>query len=375
MPTPASRTPVRVARGTYANLAASLADLQEGEICYATDQNKLYAVEGGVLITAGGGSSVTASDTAPSSPNAGDLWYDSTGGRLYVYYNDGTSSQWVDAAPQGGGTALIRGNTSAEVIDTGSDGRFVVATEGTEALRVDASQRLLVGASSSASSGSKLQIQGDTNNLADLVMAASNADGPALYLSKSRGSVGSPAEISSGDTLGSLIFQGYDGATWKNAAYIQAFADGSWTDGGDTTDNPSRLVFSTTADGESTPTERMRIAQNGVITIQNGAAAAIGTLTDGAVITPDFAADCNFTIVIGGNRTMANPINITAGQSGSIFIVQDATGSRLLSWGSYWDFPGGSAPVLSTAANAIDRIDYICRSSTSIHTVFTANYS
>lgn len=120
---------------------------------------------------------------------------------------------------------------------------------------------------------------------------------------------------------------------------------------------------------------RLFVGANGVVTIQNGAAAIIGTLTDGATITPDFAANCNFAVTLGGSRTLANPTNITAGQSGSIFIVQDATGSRTLSWGSYWDFPGGTAPTLSTAANAVDRIDYIVRSSTSIHTVFTANYS
>jgi hypothetical protein len=49
MPTPAYRTPVRIARGTYASLNASIADLLEGEICYATDQNKTYVVEGGAL--------------------------------------------------------------------------------------------------------------------------------------------------------------------------------------------------------------------------------------------------------------------------------------------------------------------------------------
>ena len=42
MPTPANRTPIRIARGTYTNLNSSLSDIQEGEICYATDQYKLY---------------------------------------------------------------------------------------------------------------------------------------------------------------------------------------------------------------------------------------------------------------------------------------------------------------------------------------------
>jgi nucleoside phosphorylase len=49
--------------------------------------------------SAGGGASVTISDTAPGTPAAGDLWWNSADGTLYVYYNDGTSSQWVESTP------------------------------------------------------------------------------------------------------------------------------------------------------------------------------------------------------------------------------------------------------------------------------------
>ena len=101
----------------------------------------------------------------------------------------------------------------------------------------------------------------------------------------------------------------------------------------------------------------------------------ITTLTDGANIGVDLAASNNFTVTLAGNRTLDNPTNIVAGQSGSIFIVQDGTGSRTLAYGSYYDFAGGTAPTLSTGAAAVDRIDLVVRSSTSIHCVFTANYS
>ena len=65
MPTPTYRTPVRVARGTYANLNSSVGDLLAGEICYATDQNKFYAIKNGTLteqpyIEAGVGAVVNA---------------------------------------------------------------------------------------------------------------------------------------------------------------------------------------------------------------------------------------------------------------------------------------------------------------------------
>lgn len=104
-------------------------------------------------------------------------------------------------------------------------------------------------------------------------------------------------------------------------------------------------------------------------------AVEVATLTDGATITPDFGANQNFTVTLAGNRTLANPSNKVVGQTGSIFVVQDGTGSRTLSYGTDYEFAGGTAPTLTTTASAVDRIDYIIRSSTSIQCVFTANYS
>jgi hypothetical protein len=110
-------------------------------------------------------------------------------------------------------------------------------------------------------------------------------------------------------------------------------------------------------------------------TFTKGQRGEITTLTDGATVTPDMADSNNFTLTLGGNRTLANPSNLTAGQSGSIFLVQDGTGGRTLAYGSQYDFIGGTAPTLSTGANAVDRIDYVVRTTGSIHCVFTANYS
>ena len=54
---------------------------------------------GNVTWAAGGIANATISDTAPGSPSAGDLWWESDKGRLKIYYNDTDSSQWVDASP------------------------------------------------------------------------------------------------------------------------------------------------------------------------------------------------------------------------------------------------------------------------------------
>jgi len=110
-------------------------------------------------------------------------------------------------------------------------------------------------------------------------------------------------------------------------------------------------------------------------TFTKGQRGEITVLTDGATITPDLADSNNYSVTLAGNRTLANPTNTTAGQSGSIFVSQDGTGSRTLAYGTNWDFAGGTAPTLSTAASSVDRIDYVVRTATSIHAVFTANYS
>ena len=97
----------------------------------------------------------------------------------------------------------------------------------------------------------------------------------------------------------------------------------------------------------------------------------ITALTSSASITIDMANSNNFSVTLAHNTTFANPSNDTAGQSGSIFITQDGTGSRTASWGTDWEFAGGTAPTLTTTAAASDRIDYVIRSGTSIQAVAT----
>lgn len=93
---------------------------------------------------------------------------------------------------------------------------------------------------------------------------------------------------------------------------------------------------------------------------------AIGSLADGATITPNFALGSNWSVVLGGNRTLANPTNLMAGQSGVIYLVQDGSGSRTVAFGNAWDFAGGVAPTLSTAAGAVDCLVYAVRTTGAI---------
>ena len=98
---------------------------------------------------------------------------------------------------------------------------------------------------------------------------------------------------------------------------------------------------------------------------------AVTTLTDGANISTDLALNNNFQVTLGGNRTLDNPTNPGVSQTGSIFIVQDGTGSRTLSFGTNWKFAGGTGPTLSTAAAAVDRLDYVVKTATEVQSVVT----
>ena len=105
------------------------------------------------------------------------------------------------------------------------------------------------------------------------------------------------------------------------------------------------------------------------LTMNGAAVAQYASLTDGATIAVNFNTAQNFIIQLAGNRTLENPTNCVAGQTGSIVIVQDGTGGRTLSYGTSWNFIGGTAPTLSTGISAVDRIDYIVYTSTAVQAI------
>ena len=100
----------------------------------------------------------------------------------------------------------------------------------------------------------------------------------------------------------------------------------------------------------------------------------ITTLTDAASITSNFAVGNNFLVTIGGNRTLAAPSNVVAGQSGSIYIIQDGTGSRTLSYNTVFQFVSAAVPTLSTGAGDVDMLVYMARSASTIDAVLLKNF-
>lgn len=83
------------------------------------------------------------------------------------------------------------------------------------------------------------------------------------------------------------------------------------------------------------------------------------TLVDGANIPWDVSTRQVAQVTLEGNRTLDNPTNLQAGATYILIVRQDGIGNRTLAYGSAYKFPGGTAPTLSTAVNAIDIITFV----------------
>ena len=309
MGTPTNRTPVRVARGSTTALNTGLSDIQEGEIVWDTTLNKLQVKEGSALED----HTVDTSTLAPL------------------------------ASPTFTGTVAIPNIANVETAITGK--ADLAGATFTDDITIIDDKKLKLG------TGSDLELYHD----------------------------GSNSFIHDGGT-GGLFIRADNQIGFRDVANSNAaFAD--FTSGGsvDLYHNGAKKLETTSAGATVTGTVTTTAGVLGVgdallANDQNWTGSqrgAVTALTDASTITVDFSSSNNYSVTLGGNRTLQNPINRVAGQSGSIFITQDGTGSRTLAYDNVWHFPGGTVPTLSTAANAVDRLDYIVQQNSSIHTVAT----
>ena len=179
-----------------------------------------------------------------------------------------------------GNVVLQAGSASTPALQPSGDpntGIFFPAADtiafaegGAEAARIDSSGRLLVGTSSARANfynstlTSNLQIEGtnvQTTHASIISNRAGAGAGGSIVLGATGGAtVGSTTAVAINYGLGYITFQGTDGSEFVEGAAIYAEVDG--TPGAN--DMPGRLVFATTADGASSPTERLRINSLGV---------------------------------------------------------------------------------------------------------------
>ena len=185
---------------------------------------------------------------------------------------------WIAGGTIAGSFTTLTSSGNATLGDASTDTLNV----GNGGIVKDASGNTIVGASATF-----IGLFGGTNKFSVTGIGGSgqsyfgpNAIGTRYDFLKSRSATtGTHTILQSGDEIGSSYFGGSDGTNFKPAASIAAFVDG--TPG--TNDMPGRLVFSTTADGASSPTERMRIDSSGNVLVTSAAGLGYGTGAGGTV--------------------------------------------------------------------------------------------
>jgi|TARA_R100000030_G_scaffold1690_1_gene1503 hypothetical protein len=146
----------------------------------------------------------------------------------------------------------------------GAADEVALATNSTARLTVDGSGRVLIGTSTAQTfpTESAFQLAGNSFATSSIRQTRfeSGSSGPSIIFAHARGTEASPTILSNGDELGKIRFYAHDGTDFaSNGAEIRADVDGTPGEN----DTPARLVFSTTADGANTFTERMRIDSSG----------------------------------------------------------------------------------------------------------------
>ena len=236
---------------------------------HSTDKMQIYTgASGNIVIDSSGRLGIGT--TSPGSFTPGNLVVEAA-----------TTAGITISDSTGGGTASIAFSATssfqnkAKINCTMSSQSLEFSTAGSERLRIDSSGRLLVGTSTARSNfyndtnTAAIQVEGADNDRSALAIVQnfnSNTLGAQLILAKSNTtSIGSNTLVANDDRCGVVSFQGNDGTQFVEAAFIRGEVDG--TPGAN--DMPGRLVFSTTADGGSSPTERMRITKLGVFKASN----------------------------------------------------------------------------------------------------------
>jgi hypothetical protein len=255
----------------------------------------------------------------------------------------GTGTVWLQAASASLTTGLT--DTALKTKQCGirlaSDGSFEHWGSGSQRLKIDTAGRLLVGTSSSFSTAyagatQNVQIQSTGANYANLSVIGNrnNTTGAYLTLASSRSeTAGGKTAVQSGDEISRITFEGADGTNYLRAAEIACRVDG--TPG--TNDMPGRLEFSTTADGASSPTERVRIESGGKTKFSGGAYGIERTATAAAF---DLNTGNFWTC---GAIAIPNPTNQVAGMMGSLRVTAAPT-----SFAANWKHPGGTYTAPTT---------------------------
>jgi len=372
--------------------------------------------------SSGGGLSVNVGPSAPSLPNVGNMWWDTITGRLFIYYTDIDSSQWVEASPA---ASIIDYETLTTPIFNKANSANVLA------FNTGIGANNYAGAMANASNAYAASLTPDLSpafnkaNSANVIASAAFARGNtsaqlAFYRVTANGSNLDAASNSDTLTISSsnniilianstndslqitqspsgVFATTYGGSSHIPVIVVDAF--GRITSAANqaiiTVSSVSGVFGRTTSSGGSAPTIDLATTGAGAATYSTGISAitvdaygrvtsvtgsagyataasptftgtvnqnantAFQTLTDGATINWDVSLGQIATVTLGGNRTIAAPTNLKVGTY-LLHVIQDATGSRTLTWNAVFKWPAAVAPTLTTTESRRDIISFVC---------------
>lgn len=157
------------------------------------------------------------------------------------------------------------------------------------------------------------------------------------------------------------VFAGISGVAPNTFSFRLPFANGSVQD-------ISAVVTVTPASPVASYLPTTGGTMTGPLTLTGADLAATPVaLTDATTISVNAAAGNNFRVTLGGSRVMGNPASPSDGQRITFEVIQDATGSRTLSWGSAYGFSAAiPQPVLSTTPGDHDFIAFTYSAATAL---------
>ena len=171
--------------------------------------------------------------------------------------------------------------------------------------------------------------------------------------------VGNTAQIGSTVTVAGA-------ATFQGAVSVQGAAKFASTV---TVSGAANFKSTVTVEGAQVNKSTTRF--EGAVSLASGAPVhqTITTIADAASIVMNMATNNQFVVTLGGNRTLAAPTNLTVGQTGHIYAIQNVGGGHTLSYNAVFKFPGGTDPVATTSAGAVNLLVFSVRATDKVDAV------